>query len=244
MADRYEVVTLAVGEADALPSRLTDHTLHDLLEALKVEIPDGADPRELTLETFRTWNLDRLAAEVLDVLLLKPPIPAGCEALVRGMRDAARPPWMDHEVVEDQLSLWLMHYLLHLAMPEQFPAPRARAVSLDVTNLDPEAVPPGKRSPLREKASFMARVLAQRSGDNPMAARFGQGREGHAPWAFDVVWEVEVGARRAHTAEEVAARGLPEGSRVFTTRMVARLPAHWLGALEPGARWTCGAYAD
>lgn len=206
--------------AHDVPPRISEAGVREIVEALGG--PDGDLPVEDALRaTFAALPFQQLAERLLELLLIQPPIPAYCESLVRQMEDAHHPPWLDHDVREDRFSLWFAHRLLATGLPDRFHAPAVRRLTLEVTPSDPAVRVPGPRTGAHEKTSFVARVL------RPFAPA-GVGADDDS-WAFDLVWAVEVGERRA------------SADGASTTRLVVYATPGWLDAVEPGRAWDASA---
>lgn len=228
MPNAYEVSVLEVGPADAIPGRFSDHALVEIVETLGGEVAEGQDVWEAITATFSALPRTELAERLLDAVLLQPPIPAGCEALVRRMEDPDDAPWRDHEVREDRVWLWFCHRLLHGAFPETYPAPPLLRVDLEVATTEPGIRPPGPRTPNHDRTAFVARLLAGRPGEHPLT---GRADDDGADWAYDVVWAAEVTGRRRP-------EGAPEG---VVVAMSAWIEDTWVPDLAAGAAWNASA---
>src|SRR5690606_1679559 len=139
MPYRWHVRVRGIATVHDIPGRFGEAGIRELVTAPGGEPAEDEDVWSAAARTFRATPPQQLAERLLDLVLLKPPIPAGCEALVRAMEDAAAPPWLTHEVREDRVWLWYCHRLLHQALPERFPPPAVQRVDLETTALDPAA---------------------------------------------------------------------------------------------------------
>lgn len=202
--------------AHDVPPRIAEAGIREIVEALGGP-GDDVPVDEALRTTFAALPFQQLAERLLELLLIQPPIPAYCESLVRQMQDAKRPPWLDHDVREDRFSLWYAHRLLATGLPDQFDAPEVRRITLDVTPDDPAVRVPGPRTGAHDKTAFAARVLRP-------AAPAGLADDAET-WAYDLVWAVEVGERRANPA------GAP------TTRLVVYATPGWLDGITAGRTW-------
>ncbi|MCA9570487.1 MAG: hypothetical protein KC656_21740 [Myxococcales bacterium] len=232
----YAVHVVSAEVVHDIPERFGEAGLRELVEALDGEIGEDDDVWEALTRAFSALPAQELAERLLDLVLLQPPIPAGCEALVRAMEDPETPPWRTHEVAEDRVWLWYCHRLLHHAFPERFPAPSITCLGLEVTSLAGDATPPGPRTSAHDRTAFVAGLLGARGGDNPL-----QGGDLGDDWAYDAVWSVLVGERRKATPDELTELGAtPQAAasgRCLVTRLRAWLPVTSLGDLHEGSRW-------
>lgn len=204
---------------DDLPGRFGDAGLTELAQALGA--PDGGAPRERLRAAIQAMPMAELAPRMLDLVLLQPPIPAGCEALVHAMRDPETAPWRTHEVAEDRLWLWYCHALLHDALPDAFAAPEVTRVDVEVVGLSAAVRPPGPRTPSHDRVAFLASVLQQ--GPGAWSARPAE----VASWAYDELWAVEVGARRKPDSDELTRLGAP-ADEASSGRCVAVSLSGWM----------------
>lgn len=246
---RYHVRVTAIDTDHTVPGRFTDAGIRELVGALGG--PAEADDIDGALrEAFLALDETELGERLLDAVLLQPPIPAGCAALVEAMQDPATPPWRHHDVPSDRFWLWYAHRLLHRALPEQFPAPSVTRVTLDVTPLEAGARPPGPRTPVRDRVTFLAHLLSGRDGgDRPADAdpftRHADDADTDEEWAFDVVWAAEVQGRSTPDPAELAALGVPSEDAAIG-RWVRITLAGWMPdaaatALRPGTTWVAEA---
>jgi hypothetical protein len=215
LAARWDVEVQAVTPVLDVPGRVTEHGLVELVEVLGEHVADGEDVWAALTRACAALPETELAERLLEVLLLQPPIPAYCEALVAAMHDAEHAPWRTHEVPSDRVALWTAHRILHGALPDRFPAPTLRRVDLRVHSPDPGARAPGHRASPRDRTAFAARLLASRPGAHPMS---GHGQD--IEWAFDALWAIEI--------EDASA------SRTVS----AWLQADLIGDLAAGAAWS------
>lgn len=227
----FAAAVLSVQADSTIPDRIAESGLWELSTALGGR--EGEDVWASLSEAMSAMSLDDLGEKLLDLVLLQPPIPAGCSALLTAMQDPDAPPWVDHEVPSDRFWLWYVHHVVHRALPEQFPAPAITRVTFRTTMMS-DVRPPGKRSAPRDRTRFAARVLSGRPGSHPLAA-------GRAPtetdWEFDVVWHATVEDRRRATAEDFDVAPADPASR-FVTTMSAWLAPQWLGDLAADQHWT------
>ncbi len=188
-----------------LPGRGQAEDIQALVEALAGPgTPDG----EAFLATGLTAEEnDAFAEDFLAELLLRPPIPAGCAALLRQMHHDQPPPWQDHEVVEDRAGLWTAHAIAHAVAPSVFSAP---ALSQAVIRVTPTPSPRAWKRP-RARTLLAAHALAGAPSTglvHPVE-----------PWAFDTLWFV----------------GAVEEGDAVVLDIRAPLPA--LRTLETGLSW-------
>ena len=240
------VQAMALAEDDIVPGRFSEAGLMELATALGAPADPDADPWETLSAAFRGLSTQALGERLLEAVLLKPPIPAGCEALLNAMRDPAHPPWVDHEVPEDRFQLWYCHLLVHRVFPDVYPKPALRRVELAVWQLDPSVRAPGRRSPPRDRTAFFARLLRDRPGANPVVGRHGAEDDAPAEWSYDVVWATVFGEpARVDVADvpDVAGATHAEGP-VLRHKVEGWLAPQWLGDLEVGQRWASTAHID
>lgn len=212
---RWDVEVQAVTPGLDVPGRVTEHGLLELVEALGEHVADGEDVWVALTRACSALPETELAERLLELLLLQPPIPAYCEALVAAMHDPERAPWRTHEVPSDRVALWSAHRILHGALPDRFPPPTIVRVDLAVHSDAPSARAPGHRAAPRDRTAFAARLLSARPGHNPMS-----GHGADIEWAFDALWAIEI-----------------EDSSV--SRVVsAWIQPDLVGDLTPGARWS------
>jgi hypothetical protein len=226
----FFVRTVAVDIEQALPDRVADKGLWELVDAFGGP-RDGDDVWEALRACFEPLSLADLGEKLLDLILLQPPIPAGCAALMEQMKDPDNPPWDTHEVASDRFWLWYAHHVVHRAQPDRLPAPPIARVTTAVTMTEPASRPPGPRTSPRDRTRFMAALLAARVGDNPLAAAATED-----DWAFDAIWHVRVDGRHRATDEELAAAGVT-GDRLFTVAFSTWCAPRWVGDLAAGLAW-------
>jgi hypothetical protein len=251
MSIPFVVRAVVVEEADIVPGRFSEAGLVELAAALGGPSDPDADPWEALSAAFRSMSTQALGERLLEAVLLKPPIPAGCEALLHAMRDPAHPPWVDHEVPEDRFQLWYCHLLVHRVFPDVYPKPALRRVELAVWQLDAAARAPGRRSPPRDRTAFFARLLQDRPGVNPVVGRHGADADAPAEWSYDVVWATVFGEQARVDVSDVpltdsrAAAGVPpvEG-QVLRHKVEGWLAPQWLGDLAVGQQWLSSAHID
>lgn len=246
MSVPFVVQAVAVVEDDIVPGRFSEAGLVELAAALGGPSEADRDPWEALGAAFRGLTTQALGERLLEAVLLKPPIPAGCEALLHSMRDPAHPPWIDHEVPEDRFQLWYCHLLVHRVFPDVYPKPALRRVELAVWQLDAAVRAPGRRSPPRDRTAFFARLLQDRPGANPVVGQHGAGDEAPAEWSYDVVWATVFGeAARVDAADVPEAAGVPrvEG-QVLRHKVEGWLAPQWLGDLAVGQLWPSTAHID
>ena len=212
---RWDVEVQAVTPTLDVPGRVTEHGLVELVEALDDTVADGEDVWAALTRACSALPETELAERLLELLLLQPPIPAYCEALVAAMHDPAHAPWRTHEVPSDRVALWTAHRILHGALPDRFPPPTIIRVDLRVHSADPSARAPGHRASPRDRTAFAARLLAARPGPHPLS---GHGQD--IEWAFDALWAIEI--------EDSSA------SRCVS----AWIQPDLVGDLAPGAAWS------
>lgn len=224
MSHPYAVSVRERCSTSEIPGRFPEAGIGEIAEALGGTA--GDDPWGGLRDAMAALSTQALGERLLDVVLVEPPIPAYCESLVRAMQSDATAPWREHEVMKDRVWLWYAHSILHRSLPDQWPPPSVERVSLEATMTVEGARPPGKRSSLRERASFVGRLLAARDGDNPLKGAFED-----ETWFFDVVW---------HAA--VTGRTKVDGGPRFTVSLDAWVPAQWLGDLAAGDAWVANAH--
>lgn len=236
----YAVRAMEIAADDTVPGRFTEAGLRELVEALGGEDDPDREVWELLRERFAAHTVEELGQQLLDTVLVQPPIPAYCESLLFAMRDG-KAPWADHEVTSDRINLWYAAWVAHHTRPEEFPAPPISRVTLQVASGDATARPPGRRGAARDRTSFVARLLQARPGDNPIAAEHGAPDDGPAEWAFDLLWGAEFSDRGRADADLAEALQVPEGSLCFTVQ--AWMPPQWVGDLTAGQTWSARAFA-
>lgn len=242
---RYHVRVTAIDTDHTVPGRFTDAGIRELVGALGGQ-DDAEDVDAALRDTFLALEETELGERLLDAVLLQPPIPAGCAALVEAMEDPATPPWRDHDVPSDRFWLWYAHRLLHRALPERFPAPSVTRVALEVTPLEPGARPPGPRTPVRDRVTFLAHLLSGRAegeradGSDPFT-RHADDADTDEEWAFDVVWAAEVQGRVTPTPDALTALGVSAEDaavgRWLRITLAAWMPEQAAEALTPGTTW-------
>ena len=136
MKPTHAVAVAALDPDDQVPGRFSEAGLRELSAALGHPPAPDEDPWDAIATAFRALSTQDLGERLLEAVLLKPPIPAGCEALLEAMRDPSNPPWVHHDVPEDRFQLWYCHLLVHRAFPDRWPAPAIRRVTLHVWQLD------------------------------------------------------------------------------------------------------------
>jgi hypothetical protein len=238
MSERYHVEARAISTDDTVPGRFAESGLWELVGGLGGPSA-GEDVWGALREVFSSMSESQLGERLLDMILLKPPIPAGCDALLQAMKDPHRAPWLTHEVLEDRFWLWYAHSIVHRVFPDRFPAPTVCRVDLAVTTLHPDARPPGARTTARDRTRFVAQLLAGRPGENPLSGAFEHGH--HEEWAFDVVWGCEVVGRSKPEGAVLVARGASEqdaaSGRLFELSVRAWMSPQWVGGLREGEAW-------
>lgn len=234
MSASLQVDVTGVDTVHDIPGRFGEGGLRELVTALDGTVGDDEEVYDALVRTFSALPLQALAERLLDAVLLKPPIPAGCEALVHAMATSAGAPWRTHEVVEDRVWLWYCHSLLHRAFPDRFEAPAVTRVTWAVTQLDPDARVPGRRTAPHDRTTFVARTLAARPGAEGLSDDLDR-------WAFDRVWWVEVTDRVRADADDLAARGASAeaaaSGRCFLTTVQAWMPEGEAVGLSVGQTW-------
>lgn len=232
MQGTHAVVVARVEPTHDIPPRFPEGGIVELVEAMGGEVGEGEDIDAALRRTLSALPFAEMAETLLELVLLQPPIPAYCESLVRAMQDPERPPWRDHDVAEDRFSLWYAHRLLHRALPEQWPAPVATHLVLDVVALTADATLPGPRTAPHDRTAFLARLLHARPDGGPWS-KLGDDEQA---WAYDVLWAVEVAPRRSASDELAARAGAPAGAP--SARIEAWMPPGWTDELSAGAVWT------
>ncbi len=237
MAASFDVRLESITPSDTVPGRFHESGLAELVAALGGSHEEGADIYKELRAVFETLDLHKLGERLLDEVLVEPPIPAGCDALLQRMRDPKDPPWADHEVRSDRFWLWYAHRVAHGALPETFPRPPIHRVTLDVCMLVAGVRPPGARATPHDRTVFAATALSARPGSHRLASPFGD-----LPvddWAFDVVWAAEVSGRRKPDAEELEARGADPAlaGKLFSVQVAAWLAPQWTGDIPFGSTW-------
>lgn len=206
-AESFLATILVADHTQELPGRGGE----DDLVAISTSLGGPADPMEAA--TFLADGLaaeepDTFASRFLSELMLRPPIPAGCVALIQHMASGDA-PWLDHEVLEDRAGLFTAHALAHRVAPSVYPAP---SLPHAVLRIAPAPPPSAWRRP-RPRTLLAASAIGS-APDAPASCRQSPER-----WAFDTLWHVGVDAREG--AVEVDVRGA--------------MP--WLATLEPGFSW-------
>jgi hypothetical protein len=241
MQSHYSVVVEEIVSDTTVPGRFAESGLWEIVEELGGP-PTGDDVWAALAQAFALHTDSKLGEFLLDMVLLKPPIPAGCDALLQEMKDAEHPPWRDHEVAEDRFWLWYCHKIVHQVYPDRYPAPEIRRVQLTVTTLSADLRPPGKRSSTRDRTRFVANLLKHRQGDNPIAEAFTQIADSEAEWAFDTIWATSVLGRKKLSADELVALGATPADaatgKLFQLTIAAWLPPQWIGDLAANQTWT------
>lgn len=231
MVGAYEVRVLEAHRVEDIPPRFAEAGIRELITAMGGEAEEDAPVDEALRAALSLHPFQQMAEQLLDLVLLQPPIPAYCESLVRAMQDPAHAPWRDHDVREDRFSLWYAHRLLHRAFPEQYPSPEARHVALQVVTASADARPPGPRTAPHERTAFAAALLPAPPHD------VASGTEPGA-WAYDALWAVEAAPRQALDEAACLAAGVPFPASA--TRIDLWAPPGVLDTLETGARWHVG----
>jgi hypothetical protein len=241
MSARYHVELRAVSPDVQVPGRFAESGLWELVAGLGGPA-EGDDVWAALTAVFDAMTESQLGERLLDMILLKPPIPAGCDALLQAMKDEDNPPWQSHEIMEDRFWLWYGHYIVHRVYPDRFPAPRLSRATLAVTTLDPSARPPGPRTSARDRTRFVAAMLG--GPGCPLAAAFGEDTGGE--WGFDVVWACEVAGRTKLDAATLIARGATEADaesgRLVELAVHAWMAPQWLDGRSEAGGWV--AHAD
>lgn len=218
----WKVRIVARSTEDAIPDRITPSSAWELCEAFggpgASAADDDADPYAVLHGLWAELPLQSLAERLMELMLIEPPIPAYCETLVRSMKDPDSFPWRDHEVGADRFSLWFAHFLLHRALPDDFPEPTVECLSLEARGPS-DASAPGRRSAMGDRAAFAAHLIAQ--GSHPLAD---PSQRTGPTWAWDAVWAARV-THRAVEADELV------------VRVDAWVPDVVAGALRPGDAW-------
>lgn len=247
MSAPYAARIVEVASDDTVPGRLSDAALRELAAALGGDGAPERDPWEALAEAFRALSTQQLGERLLEAMLLQPPIPAGCEALLARMTNPDDAPWRDHDVLQDRLPLWTCHSLVHRVFPDVYPAPRVGRVTLQLVELVPGLRTPGRRSPPRDRTTFFARALRDRPGaDNPISATWPFDAADDASWSYDVVWATSFGERAAMSADDVgsAFQARPAGPSALCTTATAWLPTQWLGDAADGQAWLTHPHID
>ena len=240
MTARFHVQLLDLQPDDTVPGRFNESGLWEIVEELGGSHSEGADVWLALRGVFQSMSESKLGERFLDLALLQPPIPAGCDALLQAMKDPARFPWRDHEVREDRFWLWDAHRIIHKVMPESFPAPPIHRVSLEVTLLDRRAKPPGKRTTARERTLFFGKALASAPGSHPIQPP--EGVDAESDWLFDIVWGTEFISRNKLAKDGLVGRGATEeaaaSGKLFAVRLDGWLAPQWTEGMNAGRGWT------
>lgn len=241
MPHPFHVHVVALDDDHDIPGRFADSGLIELAEALGHTPAEDEDAWAALATAFKALPATDLAERLLDLVLLKPPIPAGCEALVVAMKDADTPPWLTHEVREDRVWLWYCHRLLHAVFPDTYPEPTICRTRLQVTMLTTDGRPPGKRAVAHDRTAFVAHLLQHRSGDNPLA-HTGASDDS---WAYDAIWAVEIGERTKTAEATLLERGAPadvaSSGKAFELTLDVWMPQDSLGDLAADQAWAAEA---
>ncbi len=235
MTATYSVLLRSVTTVDDIPSRFPEAGIRELIEALGGGTDDEIEVDAALRAAIEAVPFQDMAEQLLDLLLLQPPIPAYCESLVRRMDDVGNEPWRDHDVAGDRFSLWYAHRLLHRAMPERWTSPSCTRVELLVVALEPGAALPGPRSAPHDRTAFAGSLLAAAGG--PLASR----GDDVSAWAYDVLWAVEVGSRSPVSPDAAAALQAPSGAP--SVGVTVWLPPDLVAPSLQGTSWTLTAAA-
>ena len=233
MPHRFHVELIKAQAVEDIAGRFSEASMVEIIESLDGSVGEEEAPLEALQRTFAALAEDKLAERLLEGVLLQPPIPAGCVALVESMKEAGTPPWLTLDVLEDRVWLWYCHQLLHRAMPERFPAPTVTKAHLAVRMTDVAGRPPGPRTSPHDRTEFVATLLRQ-APEGLLTSPMGD-EEG---WAFNSVWWVHVDGRKKLEADELPEAIRPEDiSRLFTVHMHVWVPGTTLPADASPASW-------
>lgn len=207
---------IATRMAHTLPGRAGAEDIASLADSLG---HDGADPAAFLRDGLCVDEPDAFVSALFEQLLMRPPIPAGCAALLRAMAQGEQ-PWRDHEVPEDRVGLWTAHAVAHAVAPDRFPAPTLTVVTLALHPATP--LPDSAWRRPRARTLLAAAAMAARPGAAPVPPSDSAApAAGH--WAFDALWHVD-----AHESSPT--------SGALTLELHA--PPGVLEELTPGARWS------
>jgi len=205
----FEVTVVSSGHVSDLPGRGGDEDIVAIARSLGGP-SDPAEAGAFLLAGLTSTEPDTFTEDFLAELLLRPPIPAGCVALIQRIADGDD-PWLDHEVVEDRAGLFTAHAIVHRIAPESYPAPSLPQMVLRVR---PAPAPRAWRRP-RPRTLWVGAALAAAPDAPGLLA-------GPVPeWAFDTLW---------HTGAEPV-------SDTDALLLDVRGPLPWVGTIEPGISW-------
>lgn len=189
MSSSHEVELLGVGLAAGVPGRGERDDVDAIAEALGCADPD---PAVFLAEGLLGADNDAFVSRFLSELLLRPPIPAGCVALMHRIQ-AGELPWLTHEVLEDRVGLWTAHAVAHHVAPDAYPAPSVPQIQLLVRpQLDRSLL-----GSVRGRTLWAAQALSSAPGWGEV---FPSPVE---PWAFDTLWYVEASTTEQGSALDI-----------------------------------------
>ena len=238
MQPNIHVNVLAHETCTDIPGRFPDSGLRELATSLGGHV-DSDDALWPTLrQCLDALPMQERGEQLMDLVLLEPPIPAGCEAMLRSMQ-GDDPAWKRHDILADRLWLWYAHWIVSRTHPETFPAPTVSRVRVAVTAVSTDVRLPGKRTTPRDRAALMGSLLLARPEASPLSGRFGE--DTTLDWAFDVLWSVEMVDREKPTAATLIERGATDeaanSGRLLTIVLDVYCDSAWLGDLTAGAQW-------
>jgi hypothetical protein len=224
-----------------IPPRVPEHGVEEILEALGTPRAAGVPLDEALRAAFGALGDQQLGERLLDMVLMKPPIPAGCEALMHAMATREVPPWRTHEVPSDRVWLWYAHHLLHRAYPERFPPPTIHRLTLRLWADPADDAAPRLPSATARRVSVHARgalaALALRGAPGVDAPGVSHADVlaalADAEAAYDVVWAAEIAG---HEPLSDADRDAGWHGEVPAVVLTVWLDAPWLAA-RAGDRW-------